>query len=85
LSATSPRRGRDGRGHGSHEENSGVWPPVGVARAVPHRTGASATVDADRQLAQVIIEALLPERTRNIVLLAAKVTLRPENGCLWAD
>jgi hypothetical protein len=31
--------------------------PVRVARAVPHRTGASATVDADRELAQVIIEA----------------------------
>ena len=31
--------------------------PVRVARAVPHRAGASATVDADRQLAQEIIEA----------------------------
>jgi hypothetical protein len=56
--------------------------PVRVARAVPRRTGASATVDTDRQLAQVIIETRLPESTRNIVLLAAKVTLRPENGVL---
>ena len=23
-------RGRDGRGHGFHEENSGVWPPSGL-------------------------------------------------------
>ena len=49
----------------------GVW-PLGVARAVPHRTGASATVDADRQLAQEIIKARLPESTRNIVLLQPK-------------
>ena len=51
------------RGHGSHEENSGVWPPVGVARAVPRRTGASATVDADRQLAQVIVDLISKKKT----------------------
>jgi hypothetical protein len=50
LPARCRCRGRDGHGHGSHQENSAVA-PVGVARAVPRRTGASVTVDADRQLA----------------------------------
>ena len=54
------------------KKSSGVWPPSGSPVQFLTGQGASATVDADRQLAQEIIEAQLPESTRNIVLLQPK-------------